>query len=184
MARIRPNDTSADNAPQTIGSSAGGGSSALDAVAFHPLASVLALLLAYPAEPKPASSPNVNSSEVHLRPTRLPAFQHAGRTRWRRGSTTRYGTGCSLRSCRAGPPSPGDPISCSSHSRAMHAGALQHASARQWRRSVPPLRGQGYLGRADRQGCLRFRQPVFPGRWTAVSARAQPSAVCSRLSAA
>lgn len=130
---------------------------------FIPSLPSLALLLAYPAEPKPASSPNVNSSEVHLRPTRLPAFQHAGRTHWHRGSTTRCGTGCALRSCRAAPPSPGDPISCSSHSRAMYAGALPHASACQRRRSAPPLRGQGLLGPADRQDCLRFQQPVFPG---------------------
>lgn len=130
---------------------------------FIPSLPSLALLLDYPAKPKPASSPNVNSSEVHLRPTRLPALQHAGRTRWRRGSTTRCGTGCALRSCRAGPPSPGDPIICSSHSKAMHAGALQHASAHQRRRSGPPLRGQGHLGPADRQDCLRFQQPVFPG---------------------
>lgn len=184
MARIRPKDTSADNAPQTIGSSAGGGSSALDAVAFHPLASVLALLLAYPAEPKPASSPNVNSSEVHLRPTRLPAFQHAGRTHWRRGSTTRRGTGCALRSCRAAPPSPGDPISCRSHSRAMYAGALPHASACQRRRSVHPCEAKDSwvlpTGKTASVSNSRSSQTCR----TAVSAQAQRSAICSRLSAA
>lgn len=120
----------------------------------------LALLLDYHTEPRPASSPNINSSEVQPRPTRLQAFQLAARV------LANAGFGCPprdrvlVKELLRRTSTPGGLIGCSWPSSAAHVRRFRARVLPSAVGLAVPCESKEMWGL---QGCLHFLQPVFQG---------------------